>query len=70
MYRTRLLPPPRDLLESPPEAQLLTYSGHRALRPDARTGLFDCITHLVNARFGGRVTKRYLTELRVARRRG
>lgn len=46
---------------------LLTYSGHRALPDDARRGLLDCIAHLIDGRFGGRIAKRYLTELRVAR---
>lgn len=46
---------------------LSTYSGHRALRPDQRTGLFDCIGGLIENRYGGTVTKAYLYELRVAR---
>ena len=46
---------------------LLTYSGHRALRADLQDGLLDCIRHRVDAR-GGRITKTYLTELRVAGR--
>ena len=45
---------------------LLTYSGHRALDPAAKTGLLDCIAHLIDHGHGGRITKRYLTELRVA----
>ena len=45
---------------------LLTYSGHRALDPAAQSGLLDCIAHLIDAGHGGRVVKRYLTELRVA----
>jgi SAM-dependent methyltransferase len=45
---------------------LLTYSGHRDLDPTARTNLLDCIANLLDADYGGRVTKRYLTELRVA----
>ncbi len=49
---------------------LLTYSAHIALDRDAQTGLLACITDLIDARFGGRITKRYLTELRVARTRG
>jgi hypothetical protein len=44
---------------------LLTYSGHRALDPQAQTGLLDCIARLIDAH-GGRITKRYLTELRIA----
>jgi SAM-dependent methyltransferase len=45
---------------------LCTYSGHRALPEPARSGLLDCIARLIDTRFGGRITKRYLTELRVA----
>jgi SAM-dependent methyltransferase len=47
---------------------LLTYSGHRALEPARRQGLLDCLAGLIDDRFGGRITKRYLTELQVARR--
>jgi SAM-dependent methyltransferase len=46
---------------------LLTYSGHRALDPRARTGLLDCIAHLIDTVHGGQITKRYMFELRVAR---
>jgi len=45
---------------------LLTYSGHRALDPAAKAGLLDCIANLIDSGYGGRITKRYLTELRVA----
>ncbi|MER8161155.1 class I SAM-dependent methyltransferase [Streptomyces sp. NPDC094472] len=48
-------------------AVLRTYSGHRALPPQAREGLLECIAGLIDRRYGGRVTKRYLTELRVSR---
>lgn len=48
---------------------LLTYSGHIALRDEARTGLLDCIRGLISGEFGGRITKRYLWEMRLARRR-
>ncbi|PRX97999.1 class I SAM-dependent methyltransferase [Allonocardiopsis opalescens] len=48
---------------------LLTYSGHRALPEEARRGLFDAIGRLIDGRHGGRITKRYLTELRIAYRR-
>jgi SAM-dependent methyltransferase len=48
---------------------LLTYSDHRALDPAAREGLFACISALMDARFGGRIVKKYLSELRVARLR-
>jgi SAM-dependent methyltransferase len=45
---------------------LLTYSGHRALDPEASAGLLDCIARLIDHGYGGRITKRYLTELRIA----
>ncbi|WP_256789153.1 trans-aconitate 2-methyltransferase [Frankia sp. AvcI1] len=48
---------------------LRTYSGHRALEPAARRGLLRCIESLIDHDYGGAITKRYLTELRVARRR-
>jgi SAM-dependent methyltransferase len=47
---------------------LLTYSGHRALEPVAQRGLLDCISGLIDDRYGGQIVKRYLSELRVARR--
>jgi len=46
---------------------LLTYSGHRALPPDDQRGLLSCISGLIDERYGGKIVKRYLTELRVAR---
>ena len=45
-----------------------TYSGHRALDAGARQGLLACIAQLIDCRFGGRVTKRSLTELAFASR--
>lgn len=47
---------------------LMTYSGHRALAPYARQNLLACIADLIESRYGGRITKRYMTELRIARR--
>ncbi|RCG31104.1 class I SAM-dependent methyltransferase [Sphaerisporangium album] len=47
---------------------LRTYSGHRDLAPDVLSGLLDCIGTLIDTRHGSHVTKRYLTELRVAHR--
>jgi hypothetical protein len=44
---------------------LLTYSGHRALEPKAQRNLLDCIAQLIDTDYGGHITKRYLTELRV-----
>lgn len=48
---------------------LRTYSGHRALREDLRHGLLTCIRELIETRYGGTVTKRYLHELITAARR-
>lgn len=47
---------------------LRTYSGHIA-QPDAvRTGLFDCISGLIDGKYGGAITKHYLFQLRLAQR--
>ncbi|MER5939491.1 class I SAM-dependent methyltransferase [Streptomyces sp. NPDC001928] len=48
---------------------LRTYSGHRALPDEARAGLLGCVAGLIDGRYGGRITKRYLIELAVSRRR-
>lgn len=48
---------------------LATYSDHRRLEPAALTELLARIGRLIDERFGGRIRKRYLWELRVARRR-
>lgn len=45
---------------------LLTYSGHLALPDDRREGLLSCVRELADEHYGGRVTKGYLTELRMA----
>jgi ubiquinone/menaquinone biosynthesis C-methylase UbiE len=45
---------------------LLTYSGHRAMEADAQRSLLSCIVRLVDERYGGQVTKRYMNELAVA----
>jgi SAM-dependent methyltransferase len=60
----------RDITYSAQEylAVLGTYSGHRALDPAARDGLLECVRRLIDNRHGGRITKRYLTELRLAQR--
>jgi len=47
---------------------LHTYSGHRALDQDRRTGLMGCLRQLIDSRYAGAITKRYLYELRVAQR--
>lgn len=48
---------------------LSTYSEHRALEEAKQRHLLDCIQRLIVERYGGRIRKRYLNELRVARRR-
>jgi SAM-dependent methyltransferase len=57
----------RDLTYTTAEYRdlLLSYSGHRALDPAAREGLLGCIGELMESRHGGRIAKRYLTELTV-----
>jgi SAM-dependent methyltransferase len=50
-------------------AVLMTYSGHRALTSDLREGLLRCIAELIESAFDGSIAKRYLFELRVARKR-
>jgi SAM-dependent methyltransferase len=47
---------------------LMTYSGHRALPATNRTRLLDCIAQLIDHRYGGQITKHYLTQLWLARR--
>jgi SAM-dependent methyltransferase len=47
---------------------LLTYSGHIALPDDARANLLACIAQLIDQRYGGSISKRYLNQLFVARR--
>ena len=47
---------------------LLTYSGHRSLDPSARAALLACIGRLIDERFDGRITKRYLFQLAMARK--
>lgn len=48
---------------------LRTYSGHRALDPDRRRCLLACVAELIDHKYGGTIVKRYLYELRVARKR-
>lgn len=57
-----------DVTYSTPEYRdlLLTYSGHLALEPEAQRNLLACIGGLIDDRFGGSITKRYLTEQLVA----
>ncbi|MCO1658027.1 class I SAM-dependent methyltransferase [Pseudonocardia humida] len=51
-------------------ALLLTCSGHLALPAADRRGLRGCLGALIAGRYGGRITQRYLTDLRVAHRAG
>jgi SAM-dependent methyltransferase len=46
---------------------LRTYSGTLAMDPTARDGLLGCLARLIDSRYGGVVTKRYLFSLRTAR---
>ncbi len=47
---------------------LMTYSDHIQLTAEQREGLLGCLGDLIEGEFGGRIVKRYLFELRVARR--
>ena len=51
-------------------ALLSTFSDHLALPTSRREGLLDCLAHLIDERYGGTITKRYLAELVVARASG
>jgi SAM-dependent methyltransferase len=57
-----------ELTYSAPEYRdlLMSYSGHRAMEPDARHGLLACIVQLIDERYGGQIAKRYLNELALA----
>ncbi|GAA3911770.1 hypothetical protein [Actinoplanes auranticolor] len=45
---------------------LMTYSGNRAMAPRARSGLFACISHLIDDVYNGAITKQYRTRLAIA----
>jgi SAM-dependent methyltransferase len=49
--------------------ELNTYANHIALPRTDRDGLLHCIAAILDDRYGGRVTKAYMTDLAVARRR-
>jgi SAM-dependent methyltransferase len=51
-------------------ALLSTYSATLELPPPSAAGLLRDVGALIDGRYGGHVTKRYLAELRVARRAG
>jgi SAM-dependent methyltransferase len=48
---------------------LMTYSGPRAMAPQARSGLFACISHLIDDVYHGAITKQYRTRLAIAHRK-
>ena len=48
---------------------LLTYSDQRARPPEAGARLLDCIARLMDVRYGGSISKRYMNELCLARLR-
>ncbi len=48
---------------------LNTYSGHRRLEPATRQRLLEAIATLIDAKYGGCITKGYLATLYIARRR-
>ena len=50
-------------------ALLQTYCGHIELPPRALAGLLGCLRELIDRNHDGHVTKRYLFDLRLARRR-
>ena len=58
----------RELMYSTREYQdlLLSYSGHRAMEPDAQRQLLSCIVRLIDEHHGGQIAKRYMNELAVA----
>jgi len=45
---------------------LMTYSGPRAMEPQARSDLFACLTHLIDNVYNGKITKQYRTRLAIA----
>jgi SAM-dependent methyltransferase len=48
--------------------ELNTYSAKLALSEEDRIALLSCIRTMIDERYGGRITKAYLTDLHVARR--
>jgi len=56
-----------DYVASDAVGLLSTYSPYLAVRPDRRRALLAEIEELINSRFGGRVTRRYLTILALTR---
>lgn len=50
--------------------ELGTYSSHLALDEEHRRALLACVRALIDERYGGRITKAYVTDLDVARAGG
>lgn len=50
-------------------AVLETYSDQRARPPEAGEQLLQCITRLIDTKYGGSIRKRYMNDLYLARRR-
>ncbi len=48
--------------------ELNTYSAKLVLSEENREALLSCIRAMIDGRYGGRITKAYLTDLHVARR--
>jgi SAM-dependent methyltransferase len=48
--------------------ELNTYSGHIALSDENRLRLLACIAEMIDERYGGRITKAYLSDVAVARK--
>lgn len=47
---------------------LQTYSDQRAREPESAARLLDCIAQLIDTRYGGTISKRYMNELCIALR--
>ena len=48
---------------------LTTYSDILAMAPNNRESLLECIRNLMDSVYGGRITKKYLMELYLARKK-
>lgn len=57
----------RDFTTESYLGELNTYSGHIALSEENRRALLECISTLIDSKYGGRITKAYFTDLHVAR---
>lgn len=59
----------RDFTAQTYTDELNTYSNHIALAPENRDALLACVRALIDRRYGGAITKAYVTDLDVALRR-